>query len=270
PGIVLDQLNAGLKRHGLFFPVDVSTASRATIGGMAGNNSCGARSVRYGLMRDNVLTIDALLANGGEAAFGPLPEDPGGVEGPAFYRQLVRSMVELADRESGEITSRFPKVHRRVGGYNIDALLPPSTGKSQRNMAQLLVGSEGTLAFTRRLTLQLQPIPERKALGICHFSSFYQAMASTQHIVKLKPDAVELVDRTLIELALDIPMFRDTLTRHVRGRPDALLLVEFSGEDPVHLERQLADLNSLLSDLGHSDSVVKITDAGEQRAVWEV
>ena len=270
PGIVLDQLNAWLKPHGLFFPVDVSTASRATIGGMAGNNSCGARSVRYGLMRDNVLTIDALLANGGEAAFGPLPEDPGGVEGPAFYRQLVRSMVELADRESGEITSRFPKVHRRVGGYNIDALLPPSTGKSQRNMAQLLVGSEGTLAFTRRLTLQLQPIPERKALGICHFSSFYQAMASTQHIVKLKPDAVELVDRTLIELALDIPMFRDTLTRHVRGRPDALLLVEFSGEDPVHLERQLADLNSLLSDLGHSGSVVKITDAGEQRAVWEV
>jgi FAD/FMN-containing dehydrogenase/Fe-S oxidoreductase len=270
PGIVLDQLNAGLKRHGLFFPVDVSTASRATIGGMAGNNSCGARSVRYGLMRDNVLTIDALLANGDEATFGPVPDDLDGIQGPAFYRQLTRSMVELADRESKEITSRFPKVHRRVGGYNIDALMSPGTGESHRNMAQLLVGSEGTLAFTRRLTLRLQPIPEKKILGICHFSSFYAAMASTQHIMKLSPDAVELVDQTLIELALEIPMFRDTLTRYVRGRPKALLLVEFAGQDPIHLERQLADLGSLLSDLGHSDSVVKITDAGEQRAVWDV
>ncbi len=270
PGIVLDQLNAQLKRHGLFFPVDVSTASRATIGGMAGNNSCGARSVRYGLMRDNVLTIDALLANGDEATFGPVPEGPDSVQGPAFYRQLTRSMVELADRESQEITSRFPKVHRRVGGYNIDALMPPGTSEAQRNMAQLLVGSEGTLAFTRRLKLRLQPIPERKVMGICHFSSFYAAMASTQHLMKLSPDAVELVDQTLIELALEIPLFRETLTRYVRGRPEALLLVEFSGTVAADLEHQLRDLDSLLSDLGHSDSVVRITDPGEQRAVWDV
>ena len=270
PGIVLDQLNARLKRHGLFFPVDVSTASRATIGGMAGNNSCGARSVRYGLMRDNVLTIDALLANGDEATFGPVPEEPDSVQGPAFYRQLTRSMVELADRESQEITSRFPKVHRRVGGYNIDALMPPDTSEAQRNMAQLLVGSEGTLAFTRRLKLRLQPIPERKVMGICHFSSFYAAMASTQHLMKLSPDAVELVDQTLIELALEIPLFRETLTRYVRGRPKALLLVEFSGTVAADLEHQLRDLDSLLSDLGHSDSVVRITDPGEQRAVWDV
>ncbi|GIS89102.1 MAG: hypothetical protein CM1200mP18_18120 [Gammaproteobacteria bacterium] len=99
-------------------------------------------------------------------------------------------------------------MHRRVGGYNIDALLPPALQQRKQNMAQLLVGSEGTLAFTRQLTLRLQPIPTHKVLGICHFSSFYQSMESTQHIVGLAPDAVELVDRTMIDLALDIPIYR--------------------------------------------------------------
>ncbi|MEE3281016.1 MAG: FAD-binding oxidoreductase, partial [Pseudomonadota bacterium] len=270
PGIVLDQLNAQLKPHGLFFPVDVSTASQATLGGMAGNNSCGARSIRYGLMRDNVLTIDALLASGEQAQFGPIGPQGTALQGPEIYRRLTQSLIELADRESDEITTRFPKVHRRVGGYNIDAVLPPALQQREQNMAQLLVGSEGTLAFTRQLTLRLQPIPPHKVLGICHFSSFYQAMESTQHIVGLAPDAVELVDRTMIDLALDIPIYRDTLTRFLKGDPDALLLVEFAGEDPNHLHQKLSDLSTLMADLGHPDSVVDIVNPTDQRAVWEV
>ena len=270
PGIVLDQLNAQLKPHGLFFPVDVSTASQATLGGMAGNNSCGARSIRYGLMRDNVLTIDAVLAGGEQAQFGPIGPPGTTLQGPEIYRRLTQSLVELANRESEEITTRFPKVHRRVGGYNIDALLPPALQQRKQNMAQLLVGSEGTLAFTRQLTLRLQPIPTHKVLGICHFSSFYQSMESTQHIVGLAPDAVELVDRTMIDLALDIPIYRNTLTRFLKGDPDALLLVEFAGEDPNHLHQKLSDLSTLMADLGHPDSVVEIDSPTDQRAVWEV
>ena len=270
PGIVLDQLNAQLRSHGLFFPVDVSTASRATIGGMTGNNSCGARSIRYGLMRSNVQAIDALLASGERASFGPLPTDAELADGPEEYRRLVRSMMTLAKRESDEIIRRFPKIHRRVGGYNIDALLQQQPSGPPLNMAELLVGSEGTLAFSTRISLQLQRVPSHKVVGVCHFPTFYQAMDVTQHIVKLNPDAVELVDRTLIELAKDIAVFRDTLDSFIRGTPDAVLLVEFAGEDMALLQNQLSQLVALMGDLGFPDSVVEITDPVMQRAVWEL
>ena len=226
PGVVLERLNASLKAKGLFFPVDISTGSRATIGGMAANNSCGARSLRYGNMVHNVRAIDAILADGTAARFaetsGNFDEDTG----PEPYRALVRSMRALHRREADEIAARFPKLLRRVGGYNIDMI-----GDAGHNMAHLLVGSEGTLAFFTAIELELQPIPPHRVLGICHFPSFHRAMAATKAIVALGPTAVELVDRTMIELARDIAMFRPTVERFVRGAPEALLLVEFAGED---------------------------------------
>src|SRR5271163_3718733 len=118
PGIVLDELNRALKPKGLWFPVDISTASRATIGGMAGNNSCGGRSLRYGTMRDNVLSIDAVLPDGARAHFGRIGDS--GVNVP---QALVRDLLAIAAREEAEIARRFPKVQRRVGGYNLDALV---------------------------------------------------------------------------------------------------------------------------------------------------
>src|SRR5690348_12217634 len=120
PGIVLDDLNRQLKSHGLWFPVDVSTASRATIGGMTGNNSCGARSLRYGNTRENVLSVDAILADGGKAHFGPAARDLSDVA-PSL-RPPAAELLALGAREAGEVEARFPKVHRRVGGYNLDAL----------------------------------------------------------------------------------------------------------------------------------------------------
>ena len=122
PGIVLDDLNRALKPHGLWFPVDISTASRATIGGMAANNSCGARSLRYGTMRDNVLAIDAVLADGISAHFGPIASDLSDV--PATLRDLAKDLLALGAREAPEIAARFPKVQRRVGGYNLDRFVP--------------------------------------------------------------------------------------------------------------------------------------------------
>lgn len=122
PGIVLDDLNRQLKRHGLWFPVDVSTASRATIGGMAGNNSCGGRSLRYGTMRDNTRSMEAALADGTIAGFGEVPRDLSDVNAGGGALALFRDMLDLGAREADEIADRFPKVQRRVGGYNLDAL----------------------------------------------------------------------------------------------------------------------------------------------------
>jgi FAD/FMN-containing dehydrogenase len=162
PGIVLDDLNRQLKKHDLWFPVDVSTASRATIGGMAGNNSCGGRSLRYGTMRDNTLAMDATLADGTLLHFGEVPRDLARVNSPDSGLALFRDMLDLGEREAAEIATRFPKVQRRVGGYNLDALVPRN---APNNMAHLLVGSEGTLAFTTQVELKLWPVIRNKVLG---------------------------------------------------------------------------------------------------------
>jgi FAD/FMN-containing dehydrogenase/Fe-S oxidoreductase len=262
PGLVLDQLNCWLKPHGLFYPVDVSTGNRATLGGMAGNNSCGARSIRYGNMVHNVRAIDALLADGSNARFGALKNSGEDV----FPAELLRKLTELGQHEADEISRRFPQLLRRVGGYNIDELVDAETG----NLGRLLVGSEGTLAYFTGLHLDLQPIPPHKVLGVCHFPTFHQAMDSAQHIVKLDPSAVELVDRTMIDLSREIPLFRATVDGFVRGKPDALLLVEFAGEDPALQTENLARLVELMADLGFPGAVVEVLDPGFQSAVWEV
>ncbi|MEP1197957.1 FAD-binding and (Fe-S)-binding domain-containing protein [Tateyamaria sp.] len=242
PGIVLDDLNRALKPHGLWFPVDVSTASRATIGGMTANNSCGGKSLRYGMMRDNVLSIKAFLADGSQHRFGPV--DAGS---PASFKSLQDDLLALGTREAAEIDARFPNVMRRVGGYNIDALVPKDT---PNNLAHLLVGSEGTLAYSTAIELMLWPILSEKVLGVCHFPTFHQAMDAAQHLVKLNPQGVELVDATMIALARDIPMFRETIEAVVTGKPDALLLVEFAEEDTSTHPQKLKDLEDLVGDLG--------------------
>lgn len=272
PGVVLDELNRALKPHGLWFPVDVSTASRATIGGMAGNNSCGTRSIRFGTMRDNVLSIDALTADGRELHFGPVERSDDGA-GPDAG--LFRRLMELGAAEAEEIHSRLPDVLRRVGGYNVDALTPDG---ATNNLAHLLVGSEGTLALSTRLELKLSPIIRNKVFGICHFARFYDAMDAAQHIVKLNPTAVELVDRTMIELARDIDIFRPTVERFVQGEPDALLIAEFGEDDQAENQRRLKELGALMGDLGyawekpgrHWGGVVEVEDPALQAAITEV
>ncbi|MBV8031369.1 MAG: FAD-binding protein [Betaproteobacteria bacterium] len=261
PGLVLDALNAKLRGAGLWFPVDVSTSAQATLGGMAGNNSCGSRSIAYGNMVHNVLAIDAVTAGGDRWRFGPLHE----ASSDKGYDALRQKLLSLYERERQEIEARFPKVLRKVAGYNLDHLGPPHA-----NASHLLVGSEGTLAYSERLHLKLSPLPRARTLGVCHFPKFHTAMELTQHIVKLGPSAVELVDRTMIGLARENAAFRRTVDAFIRGAPDAILLVEFSGEDPAVQRRKLSDLVQLMGDLGLPGSVVEITDAQLQRDVWEV
>ena len=266
PGIVLDELNRGLKKHGLFFPVDPSTASRATIGGMTANNSSGARSIRYGIMADNVAGIDAVLADGTRAYFGDLGSAANGAIAPPRYRELVERVRAIAAREASEIEARIPKVQRNVGGYAIHTVRP----QGDFNMAKLLVGSEGTLAFFTEIDLALQPLPRAKALGVCHFPTFADAMRSTEALVALDPVAVELVDRTMIELSRKIAAFAPILEKYVRGEPGSLLLVEFAGDDPAPLAERLDALDDAMASLGFPNAVVKLTDAAQQSEMWEV
>jgi FAD/FMN-containing dehydrogenase/Fe-S oxidoreductase len=274
PGIVLDDLNRQLKQHGLWFPVDVSTASRATIGGMAGNNSCGGRSLRYGTMRDNTRAMDAALADGTLLHFGEVSRDLARTNSSDSGLDLFRDMLDLGAREAGEIAEKFPKVQRRVGGYNLDALVPRN---APNNMAHLLVGSEGTLAFTTQVELKLWPVIRNKVLGVCHFGSFYEAMDAAQHLVKLRPIAVELVDRTMIALGREIAMFQPIIGTAVRGDPDAVLIVEFAEEDQAENIRRLKQLGELMADLGFGwnnpqrkwGGVVEITEPALQTGIAE-
>jgi FAD/FMN-containing dehydrogenase/Fe-S oxidoreductase len=271
PGIVLDDLNARLKKHGLWYPVDVSTSAQATIGGMTANNSCGARSMRYGNMVHNVLAAETWLSTGETVTFGEVGAN--GSEGPSQgsataarrHRELVATVRALHARERDEIAARVPHVQRRVAGYNLDM-----ASDSAFNMASLLVGSEGTLGYFRKIKLKLSPLPTQKALGIVHFPTFYQAMDLTQHIAKLGPSAVELVDRTMIDLSREIATFRATVDKTIRGTPDAILLVEFAGDDLGAQVAKLEQLTELMGDLGLPGSVVEVADPQLQRDVWEV
>ena len=272
PGMVLDHLNLALKKLGLWFPVDVSTSAQATLGGMAGNNSCGSRSIAYGNMVHNVLGIDAWTPDGGLHRFTRYDDCTG------FARHVGDRVKVMATALAPEIDARWPKVLRRVAGYNLDIFRNqserPYTRDGSVNLAHLLVGSEGTLSLTKSLKLQLTDLPRAKVLGVVNFPTFYKAMDSAQHIVKLGGDgtltAVELVDRTMIELAMANPAFAPVVKGAVIGKPDAVLLVEFSGEHKAPLLRKLDELVELMGDLGLPNSVVRMEEDTPQKALWEV
>ena len=278
PGIVLDHLNSKIKHTGLWYPVDVSTSSRATLGGMTGNNSCGSRSIRYGTMRDNVRVVQALLADGNTVSWRTLSKQEQSltVADLRTRNDLLGKLLYLGAAKKPLIESRLPQLMRRVGGYNVDALIPNGNGGSgcwpgtRSNPSHLFVGSEGTLGLFEEIELSLSPIPKNKTLGICHFKTFYSAMDAAQHLVTLGPSAVELVDNTMIQLSRNIPMFAKTVDLFVKGNPDALLLVEFAEEDQKENIRRLDQLEQLMADLGEPDSVVRAEDPNFQKQIWEV
>ncbi len=268
PGLVLDHLNARLKKLGLWYPVDVSTSAQATLGGMAGNNSCGSRSIAYGNMVHNVRGARAWMADGELLDFGPVAQATGRT---ARIAQFVHG---LAQQHREDIHAHWPKVMRRVAGYNLDIFdnqsERPYTADGSVNLAHLLIGAEGTLAYTRSLTLQLSALPRAKVLGVVNFPTFHAAMDSAQHIVKLGPTAVELVDRTMIELGLANPAFKPTIETALIGRPAAILLVEFAGDDRAALLARLRQLVELMGELGLPGSVVEMPEEAAQKNLWEV
>ena len=270
PGVVLDELNRWLAPHGLFYPVDVATASRATLGGMAGNNSSGARSIRYGIMADRVRAIDAVLADGSELHFGEMPD---GVSEPVRAGKkngdggvhLARRMWEIRAREAEELERRVPKVLRHVAGYNLHRLERPGL-----NLAPLLVGSEGTLAFFTSLELDLARLPPHRLLGICRFPDLESALDAVQHIVTLGPTAVELMDDNVLRLACANPTFRPVVERVFPGDPGAVLVVEFSAFEEGAAHEGLNRLEELMGDLGHRGPMRRALTPADQARVWGV
>ena len=281
PGIVLDHLNAALKPHGLWYPVDVSTSAQATLGGMAGNNSCGSRSIAYGNMVHNVIGATAWRSDGSLLELGRYDNASGQA------RALGDYVKALSDQLRPELAEHWPKLLRRVAGYNLDIFNnqneKPYTQDGSVNLAHLLVGSEGTLALTKSLKLRLSELPRAKVLGVVNFPTFYKAMDSAQHIVRLANSdgrggasgsatltAVELVDRTMIELSLQNPAFATTVRTALIGQPDAILLVEFSGASKADLIPKIKQLVELMGDLGLPGSVVEMIDDAAQKNLWEV
>lgn len=239
PGVVRDQLNRVLAPHGLQFTPDVATTDRANVGGMVANNSSGTHSIKYGKTVDQVISMRVLLADGTELELGPLnrAELAAKVADQGREGRLYREVTRIVRENEAEIESRYPKVMRRVGGYNLDELV----GDGPFNLAKLVCGSEGTLGLILEVKVALHRLPPKRVLDMRHFDTLEKCLTAVQYINRHGPAAVELLDRDLFELGKENPNMAP-LTSWVKGDPAAVLLVEFDGDTQEELERQLASL----------------------------
>ena len=266
PGVVLDHLNAYLKPHGLWFPVDVSTSSRATIGGMSANNSCGSRSLYYGNMVHNVLAIEAILDDGSIFNFDQINKNYLATKNnqDRLYK-IIDKFIDVRQQVGSEIDANWPTTQRRVGGYNIDLIDPEGF-----NSSNLLVGSEGTLSLFNKIKLKLSEIPKNKILGVCYFDNFHQAMELSKEIVKLKPTCVELMDQNLLNLAKEIPMYAGGIKKYIKGNPEAVLMVEFIDTEKSVYEKKIKDLEYLVLNQNKKNEFSYYSDLSEQKEVFEI
>ncbi len=266
PGVVLDHLNAYLKPYGLWFPVDVSTSSRATIGGMSANNSCGSRSLYYGNMVHNVLAIEAILDDGSIFNFDQINKNYLATKNnqDRLYK-IIDKFIDVRQQVGGEIDANWPTTQRRVGGYNIDLIDPEGF-----NSSNLLVGSEGTLSLFNKIKLKLSEIPKNKILGVCYFDNFHQAMELSKEIVKLKPTCVELMDQNLLNLAKEIPMYAGGIKKYIKGNPEAVLMVEFIDTEKSVYEKKIKDLEYLVLNQNKKNEFSFYSDLSEQKEVFEI
>ncbi len=271
PGCVLDDLNRELQPLGLKFAPDISTANRATIGGMVANNSSGARSVIYGKTIDHVLDLDVVLTDGSVVRCEPL--DGPGLEARCAREDLegacYRAVRRLAAEHAQEVERRFPKVLRRVGGYNLDAFTGGGRGRGGFNLAHLFVGSEGTLGIVVEARLRLVELPRAKAVLVVEFAELLDALAATPAILAHRPAAVELVDRYILDstrLNTDAGRLRDFLV----GDPGAILLVELYGDRPEELPPRLDALEADLRGRGLGDHLLRAIDPAAQARIWKL
>lgn len=267
PGVILDELNAFLKPHGLQFAPDVATSSRATIGGMVGNNSAGTHSVIYGKTIDHVLELDLILADGTRTTAGELDEpavkqkcEQRDLEGRA-YREVIR----LARENAEEIERRYPKILRRVGGYNLDEFIK----KQPFSLARMVIGSEGTLATVVGAKLKVIPLPRAKVLGIAQFGELIASMRAVAPILATQPAAVELIDEMILEQtegSVELSRARSW----VQGAPKAVLAVEYYGDSEGELLGKLDALETLLDSLELAHTFSRAISEADQADVWNV
>ncbi len=265
PGVVLDQLNRAVGEHDLLFGPEVSTSSRANIGGMMGNNSAGSRSIVYGKTIDHILRLQVILADGSRADMGPVTRDEWDRrgQGKSLEATVYRQVAGIVQANRDEIRRRFPRILRRVSGYNLDVLSQGLGGNGEIDrpglvgMHQMIIGSEGTLALIAEAEVNLLPKPKVRGLLLPQFSSLAAAMDAVEACLELGPSAVELMDQYLLEMTAGSVLHRETL-KHIPSRPKALFMVEFSSDDP----REVADkVDRLQRRLNGVNGVIGLTPA---------
>ncbi len=283
PGIVLDELNHHLKSHGLMYAPDVATSSRANVGGTIGNNSAGSHSVIYGKTIDHVMSLDLILSNGEEIVAEPisLAELKDKKEGNTNEAHIYREICRLAEENKEEIRSRYPRILRRVAGYNLDEFIPNAGSKevtpyrrdgcdNERpfNLAKIIVGSEGTLATVTEAKINLVPTPKMTTLNVIHFETLIEAMEAVQPILECHPTAVELIDDSIIKMTKESLEF-SRVSNFIQGDPEAILAVEFYGETEEELLNQLEVLEKKMKSLGLGYAFVRCLTADQKAKVWE-
>lgn len=267
PGVVLDDLNAALRQHNLRFAPDVSSASRATVGGMMANNSSGARSVLYGKTIDHVLEQHVVLADGSLAHFRPLD----GValaeaqRGDTIAARAHRAIPELAARHADEIGRRFPKVLRRVGGYNLDAFIDRARGV---DLTRIMVGSEGTLGFIVEAKVGLVPLPAQKALLTVEFDHLLDALGATPLILEHRPSAVEVMDDFILSHARQHPALDAQRRSMIQRDGSSLLCVEFYGDQADALTERMEAVERDLAGAGIPCRPRQVRDLAAQARIW--
>jgi FAD/FMN-containing dehydrogenase/Fe-S oxidoreductase len=271
PGVVLDQLNTAVAKFGLQFGPDVATSSRANLGGMIGNNSAGARSIVYGKTIDHVRRLGVTLADGTEADFGPVTEVEWERREQLRTTQgnIYREMRRVVHQSAAEIRRRFPSILRRVSGYNLDALCKEAQGLQPVGLHQLVVGSEGTLAIVTEAELNLLPLPASRGLLVPHFDSLGAAMDAVGPCLEFSPSAVELVDQMLLDLTRNNLALRDTVAL-IEGKPAAVLMVEFSGNDLPEIRDRIERLRRRISEISGVTAQVAATDRGVCERFWSL
>ncbi len=267
PGIVLDELNAQLRPHGLRFAPDVSTASRATVGGMMANNSSGARSVYYGKTIDHVIEQDVVLSDGTVTHFGPLTPETleAACEGDGLEARCYRTIRELARTHADEVERRYPKVLRRVMGYNLDEF---TRAGRPFNLAKLLVGSEGTLGVVLAAKINLVPLPKAKAVLAVQFKELLEALGAAPLILRHTPSAVEVMDGFILDYTRQSAALTAMRDSFIEGNPGALLCVEFYADEASELPPRLQALEADLRAHGFGYRYVHALDLPTQARVW--
>ena len=267
PGITLDELNRQLLPHGLMFAPDPSTSSRANVGGAIGNNSCGTHSVVYGKTVDHVLEIDVVLSDGSPTQFRRFEGErlESKLSGSGLEGQIYRRVREVSQSARDEVDRRFPKIMRRVGGYNLDRTGDPD----ELDLTQIITGSEGTLAAVTSAKLNLVPIPTHKALAVVHFNGLIEAMEATVSTLEESPSAVEHIGSIIIDQARKSLGFARRLD-FLQGEPADILVVEFAGNDPEEVEAQVDRLEARLRREKLGYAVTRILTPAEQERVWEM
>ena len=283
PGVVRDRLNAQLKPTGLHFAPDPATGNRATIGGMIGNNTSGTRSIVYGKTIDHVLACKVALTDG--TVLDLEAHDTASwdrkCEGDGREAALYRGVRELVTGHREDILEHYPRVMRRVSGYNLDEFIDgagytgpigpraqPHAGHRPWNLAHLIVGSEGTLAFLLEATVRLTPLPRATALCVLHFDDDLEALRHLPAINQHGPSAVELLDRSLLREATTNPATRHMAT-FIENDPAAVLICEFFADDDPAAARKAQHFAQAMRDAGIGMGHTLRTDPAGQRDVWE-